>query len=114
MINIDDRMLAHCDEFQLFLLVAIAKHMGGNTKCWPSNKTLCEITKWSESKLLRVKKSAIDSGLLGSEKRFVNNSQSSNLYEIKTRMIGVMVNLADMTPPSQVKPPPFTGEGQKY
>jgi len=106
MINLDDRILAEVDESQLFLLCAIAKHMGNNSKAWPSNETLCKTTKWSESKLLRVKKSAIDAGLLGAESRYINNAQTSNLYQIKTRRIGVMVNLADITPPFTNEAPP--------
>ena len=106
MINIDDRILGEVDESQLFLLCAIAKHMGSNAKAWPSNETLCKTTRWSESKLLRVKKSAIVAGLLGSESRYINNAQKSNLYQIKTRRIGVMVNLADITPPSTNEAPP--------
>ncbi len=114
MINIDDRILSEVDESQFFLLCAIAKHMGDNSKAWPSNKTLCKTTRWSESKLLRVKKSAIEAGLLGAESRYKDNAQTSNLYQIKTRRIGVMVNLADIPPtstdeappPSQVNTPP--------
>jgi len=106
MINLDDRILAEVDENQLFLLCAIAKHMGNNSKAWPSNETLCKTTKWSESKLLRVKKSAIEAGLLGAESRYINNAQTSNLYQIKTRRIGVMVNLADIAPPSTNEAPP--------
>ena len=108
MINIDDRILSEVDESQLFLLCAIAKHMGDNSKAWPSNKTLCKTTRWSESKLLRVKKSAIDAGLLGAESRYKDNAQTSNLYQIKTRRIGVMVNLADMPPTSTDEAPPHS------
>lgn len=115
MINIDDRILGEVDESQLFLLCAIAKHMGNNAKAWPSNETLCKTTRWSESKLLRVKKSAIEAGLLGAESRYINNAQTSNLYQIKTRRIGVMVNLADVAPtfineappPSKMNTPPL-------
>lgn len=106
MINIDDRILGEVDESQLFLLCAIAKHMGNNSKAWPSNETLCKTTRWSESKLLRVKKSAIEAGLLGAESRYINNAQTSNLYHIKTRRIGVMVNLADIPPTSIIEAPP--------
>jgi len=106
MINIDDRILAEADESQLFLLIAIAKHMGNNSKAWPSNRTLCKTTRWSESKLLRVKKSAIEAGLLGAESRFNDNAQTSNLYDIKTRRIAVMVNLADVSPPPTDEDPP--------
>ena len=109
MINIDDRILSEVDENQLFLLCAIAKHMGNNAKAWPSNETLCKTTRWSESKLLRVKKSAIVAGLLGAESRYINNAQTSNLYQIKTRRIGVMVNLADVAPPSTSEAPPLHG-----
>jgi len=106
MINLDDRILGEVDESQLFLLCAIAKHMGNNAKAWPSNEKLCKTTRWSESKLLRVKKSAIEAGLLGAESRYINNAQTSNLYQIKTRRIGVMVNLADVAPPSTNEAPP--------
>lgn len=111
MINIDDRILAEVDENQLFLLCAIAKHMGENTKAWPSNRTLCETTRWSPNKLQRVKKSAIEAGILGAESRFQKAAQTSNLYQIKTRRIGVMVNLADITPhpPNGVSPHPQNG-----
>lgn len=101
MLNIDDRILSEVDENQLFLLCAIAKHMGNNAKAWPSNKTLCETTRWSANKLQRVKKSAIEAGILGAESRFQNSAQTSNVYQIKTRRIGIMVNLADIVPHPQ-------------
>ena len=111
MINIDDRILSEVDESQLFLLLAIAKHMGSNSKAWPSNKTLCETTKWSPNKLQRVKKSAMEAGLLGAESRFQKSAQTSNVYQIKTRRISVMVNLADIEPHPQngVSPHPQNG-----
>lgn len=111
MINIDDRILSEVDENQLFLLCAIAKHMGSNAKAWPSNKTLCETTKWSPNKLQRVKKSAMEAGLLGAESRFQKSAQTSNMYQIKTRRIAVMVNLADIEPHPQngVSPHPQNG-----
>lgn len=108
MINIDDRILSEVDENQLFLLCAIAKHMGKNAKAWPSNKTLCETTRWSLNKLIRVKKSAIAAGLLTAEIRFLQNAQTSNVYEVKTRRISVMVNMADLEPPTQNSTPPPT------
>lgn len=111
MLNIDDRILSEVDENQLFLLCAIAKHMGNNAKAWPSNKTLCETTRWSANKLQRVKKSAIEAGILGAESRFQNSAQTSNVYQIKTRRIGIMVNLADMIPHPQNGIPPHPQNG---
>ena len=96
MINIDDRILSEVDECQLFLLCAIAKHIGADMKAWPSNKRLCEITKWSLNKLQKVKQSLIKSGLISVECRYNNTSQSSNFYRVKSKYISVLVGLEQM------------------
>lgn len=111
MINLDDRILKEVTADQLWLLCHIAKHIGKDMSCFPSNATLCEATGWSLFKLNQVKRECLDAGLLRVEKRFNAASQASNLYFIETHFISIAVNLKGKggvdTPVSNETPPCF-------
>lgn len=93
MLNIDDRFLNEVNRDQFWFMCHIARFMGKDSTCFPSNKVLCESTGWGESKLNDVKRSCIDSGLLKVEPRFLENKQRSNVYKIVTDRISIVVNL---------------------
>lgn len=111
MINIDDRLLKEVTPDQLWLLCHVAKHIGKDMSCFPSNSTLCAATGWSLSKLNHIKKECIDGNLLRVEKRFNASAQASNLYFIETHFISIAVNLKGKggpdTPVSNETPPCF-------
>lgn len=94
MINVDDRLLTSgISPDQLFLLLHIAKFMNADMTCFPSNKKLCEATKWGLSKMNDIKKSLIIDGYLKRTERFANERQISNIYIIETEFLGIHVNL---------------------
>lgn len=84
MINIkDDRILEQYNENEIFLLLWIAKRMCSNKTAWPSLSTLEKDTRWSKSKILRVRKSLEEKGALKTERRErENKSYTSNEYEV--------------------------------
>jgi len=93
MINVDDRILYQVNEGEFWLMCHIAKRMGKESFCWPSNKKLCTDTGWSLSKLQDVKKSCIKKGLIKSIERRNDAGQTSNSYSIETEYLSVYVNL---------------------
>jgi hypothetical protein len=96
MINIDTRLLNQVSPDQLYLLCQIVNFMNENKMCFPSNKKLIMHSKFSESKILRVKQ------------RFrADGSQTSNLYRIESEFIGVFVTGKNM---SNMDTSPFTDE----
>lgn len=93
MINIDDRILSKLDDSELWLIVHLAKRMGKEGHCWPSNKALLRETRWHIEKLQRVKKSLSDKRFLETTFRKNEAGQTSNFYRLTTRMIGVFVGV---------------------
>lgn len=92
MINIDTRLLKDLNENEYWLISHLAKRLNVKHECWPSNKVLCKETGWHIEKLQKVKKSLIDKNLLSVIERNNNKGgQSSNLYKITTKLIGVYI-----------------------
>lgn len=90
MINIkDDRILEQYNENEIFLLLWIAKRMCSNKTAWPSLSTLEKDTRWSKSKILRVRKSLEEKGALKTVRRErENKSYTSNNYKrLKTMKV---------------------------
>jgi hypothetical protein len=115
MINLDDSILNDVNEQELYLLIAITKHINIERKAWPSNESLCKSTKWSVSKVNRVKSDLEDKGLLSIKPRFNKSAQSSNIYQILTEKIGVFVSVSSIKmEDSKNGEGVFTSEQQKY
>lgn len=93
MINVDDRFLSEATQDQFWFMCHVAKYMGKDSKCFPSNQTLCEVTGWKISKLNQVKRSCIEAGMIKVEPRYANNKQRSNIYRIVTDRLSVVMNL---------------------
>lgn len=108
MINIDTRLLNQVTPDQLYLLCQIVNFMNENKMCFPSNKKLIMHSKFSESKILRVKNELIAKKIISVKQRFrADGSQTSNLYRIETDLIGVFVTGKNM---SNLNTTPFTDE----
>ncbi len=75
MINIDTRLLNQVTPDQLYLLCQIVNFMNENKMCFPSNKKLIMHSKFSESKILRVKNEFILKA-----KSLPNFSDSETIY----------------------------------
>jgi len=93
MLNIDDRIFETVTESEFWLMCHIAKRLGKNDFCWPSNKLLCIDTKWSLSKLQEVKKECIKKGFIRSIQRNDKDGQTTNAYTVETSFLAVYVNL---------------------
>lgn len=109
MINIDDRLLKEVTPDEFWLLCHIAKHMGKDLSCFPSNATLSAATGWGIFKLNQVKRACIKKGFLRLEQRYNEKGQATNLYFIETSYLTVAVNLkgkGDTTPLLQMQHPP--------
>ncbi len=96
MINLDDRILSKVDQNELWLLMHLSKRLNKNRTCWPSNKALLRDLKWSIDKLQKCKKTLMDKGLLSVIIRKNDSGQSSNMYLVKTSLIGIYINLDDL------------------
>ena len=108
MINIDTRLLNQVSPDQLYLLCQIVNFMNENKMCFPSNKKLIMHSKFSESKILRVKNELVAKNIISVKQRFrVDGSQTSNLYRIESEFIGVFVTGKNM---SNMDTSPFTDE----
>jgi hypothetical protein len=108
MINIDTRLLNQVTPDQLYLLCQIVNFMNENKMCFPSNKKLIMHSKFSESKILRVKNELVAKKIISVKQRFrVDGSQTSNLYRIESEFIGVFVTGKNM---SNMDTYPFTDE----
>jgi len=109
MINIDTRLLNQVTPDQLYLLCQIVNFMNENKMCFPSNKKLIMHSKFSESKILRVKNELVAKKIISVKQRFrADGSQTSNLYRIESEFIGVFVTGKNM---SNMDTSPFTHEG---
>lgn len=99
MLNIDTRLLNEVNENELWLLCHIAKRIGKNRTCWPSNKRLCDETGWSINKLQKVKTALIKKGLVKVIPRVTNDGgQHSNAYQVTSGHIGFYISLAEVDP----------------
>jgi hypothetical protein len=108
MINIDTRLLYQVTPDQLYLLCQIVNFMNENKMCFPSNKKLIMHSKFSESKILRVKNELVAKKIISVKQRFrADGSQTSNLYRIESEFIGVFVTGKNM---SNMDTSPFTNE----
>ena len=108
MINIDTRLLNQVTPDQLYLLCQIVNFMNENKMCFPSNKKLIMHSKFSESKILRVKNELVAKKIISVKQRFrADGSQTSNLYRIESEFIGVFVTGKNM---SNMDTSPFTDE----
>jgi hypothetical protein len=108
MINIDTRLLNQVTPDQLYLLCQIVNFMNENKMCFPSNKKLIMHSKFSESKILRVKNELVSKKIISVKQRFRSDgSQTSNLYRIESDYIGVFVTGKSM---SNLDTTPFTDE----
>ena len=108
MINIDTRLLNQVTPDQLYLLCQIVNFMNENKMCFPSNKKLIMHSKFSESKILRVKNELVAKKIISVKQRFrADGSQTSNLYRIESDYIGVFVTGKNM---SNLDTSPFTDE----
>lgn len=108
MINIDTRLLNQVTPDQLYLLCQIVNFMNENKMCFPSNKKLIMHSKFSESKILRVKNELVAKKIISVKQRFrADGSQTSNLYRIESDYIGVFVTGKNM---SNMDTSPFTDE----
>ena len=108
MINIDTRLLNQVTPDQLYLLCQIVNFMNENKMCFPSNKKLIMHSKFSESKILRVKNELVAKKIISLKQRFrADGSQTSNLYRIESDYIGVFVTGKNM---SNLDTSPFTDE----
>lgn len=97
-LNIDTRLLGgEVNESEFWLLTHIAKRIGKNRTCWPSNRTLIKDLGWGIEKLQKVKKSLSDKGFLDCIGR-TNSAgrQTSNIYKVNIRWIGVFVSLEEI------------------
>jgi len=109
MINIDTRLLNQLTPDELFLLCHIVNFMNENRMCFPSNKRLSTESKFSESKILRVKNELVLKKIISVQNRFrPDGSQTSNLYKIESEYIGVFITGKKM---SDLNTPIFTDEG---
>lgn len=108
MINIDTRLLNQVTPEQLYLLCQIVNFMNENKMCFPSNKKLIMHSKFSESKILRVKNELVAKKIISVKQRFrADGSQTSNVYRIESEYIGVFVTGKNM---SNMDTSPFTDE----
>ncbi len=108
MINIDTRLLNQVTPDQLYLLCQIVNFMNENKMCFPSNKKLIMHSKFSESKILRVKNELVAKKIISVKQRFrADGSQTSNIYKIESEYIGVFVTGKNM---SNLNTHPFTDE----
>jgi len=109
MINIDTRLLKSIAPDELYLLCHIVNFMNENRMCFPSNKRLSIESKFSESKILRVKNELVLKKIISVQNRFrPDGSQTSNLYKIESEYIGVFITGKKM---SDLNTPTFTDEG---
>ncbi len=108
MINIDTRLLLKVTPDELFLLCHIVNFMNENRMCFPSNKKLIELCRFSDSKILRVKNELVSKKIISVKQRFrPDGSQTSNIYKIESEYIGVFVTGKNM---SNLNTHPFTDE----
>ena len=116
MINLDTRVLELVNENELWLILHVAKRMQQNRMtAWPSLKTLCSDTKWSENALRKWRKSLCEKGFLSIEQR----PAQTPIYRFSLKGIGVFSPLSGEfseedtlpkigTPPYQkLVPPPY-------
>lgn len=98
MINIDTRILeAGMTEPELWLMVHITKRLNKHMFCFPSNRTLLKDTGWGIDKLRLVKGSLVQKGFLTIDARFREDRRTSNVYTVKTDLIGVYVGADRMS-----------------
>jgi len=114
MINLHTDILSKVNADQLYLLCHIAKRIGKDMSCFPSNITLMEDTGWGRTKLKEQKQELVNSGLIKVTERTTASGQTSNLYTVTTDLIGVFMALngkgdtpvASATPPGRHSDPP--------
>lgn len=110
MINVDDRLLENVDQAELFLLCHIVKRLNRGMFCFPANKTLLKDTGWAMEKLQKVKKSLVEKEYLTIEHRFSSSDrQTTNIYKVKTSLIGAYVGGDRLSTPP-VNPTPTPGK----
>lgn len=109
MINLNDKILSETTPDQLWLLCHLAKYMGKDMTCFPSNRALCETTGWKKTKVKDVKQQCVNAGLISVEERHNDIGQQSSLYFFKTDLISIFVNLkgkgGEVTPVATTTPP---------
>jgi hypothetical protein len=93
MINIDTRLLADLEPNEMWLLLHIVKRLNDHKTAFPSKKVLLEDTRWKSEKTLKAAMdSLVEKGMLNVTHRArPDGSQTSNLYTVKTNLIGVFV-----------------------
>lgn len=86
------KQIINSDEF--FIMLCIAKRIGKRRQSFPSRTTLMKETNFSKDKVSRSITNLCKAGILEKEQR--NNGKfSSNLYTIKTNLIGVYIGAED-------------------
>lgn len=94
MINLETTLLDKVNPQELFLLCHIAKRMGRELTCFPCMDTLIKDTGFSRNTLKKHRKSLLEKDLIEmSYRNTKSGKQGSNLYQIKTPLIGVFVTL---------------------
>lgn len=106
MLNIDTRILDDLTSDQYWLLSHILKRIDADLTCFPSNKKLCEDTRWEIKKLQKIKAELIGNGFLIVKPRKKGDAQTSNEYKVQTDLISVYVPAKKITAILEVDTPP--------
>jgi hypothetical protein len=96
MLNIDTRLLDKIKSKEiapdeLITLICIAKRVGDEKTSFPSIKLLMEETTFGRDKIYSCIKGLCDKGFLEKSQRHKNGKLTSNIYKIKTGLLGVYV-----------------------
>jgi hypothetical protein len=96
MLNIDTRLLDKIKSKEiapdeLITLICIAKRVGDEKTSFPSIKLLMEETTFGRDKIYSCIKGLCNKGFLEKSQRHENGKLTSNIYKIKTGLIGVYV-----------------------
>lgn len=110
MINVNESILDLADENEMFLILQLSRHLDKKNSAFPSNKKLCELTKWSLKKLQKIKKQCIEKSFISVQERRRDNDNgvTSNLYKIPknylTKYTKGAMSQNDLPPMSQNYP----------
>ena len=88
MLNVHTDLLDLLDADETYLLLHITRHVGRNGSCFPSLRRLAELTRWSRSKVGRVRDRLVAQGVLVQTPRTdATGRNTSCLYLVNTTLV---------------------------
>jgi hypothetical protein len=86
--QIQESLIRKLDQSEMWMLMHLIRDSVPETKCYQSNRQLCERLGWGIDKMQRVKQSLVEKGIINViERKNDDGGQLSNAYEVITREI---------------------------